>query len=84
MMTLPATEPTGIMSDLCERPELAREIRVHPRTIARYERFGLPVIRVGKRPLYHPPSVRAWILARQVSAGNEPPRRGRPPKAGRV
>lgn len=78
------TETPAILAGLSAREQTAAAFGVHPRTLIRWEHAGLPVIKLGKQRLHRIESVRAWLLAREASAGSEPPRRGRPPKAGRA
>ena len=75
------TDASGIRAGLCTRAETSSAFGVHTRTLIRWEHAGLPVIRIGKQRLHRVDSVRAWLLAREQSAGSEPPvRRGRPAK----
>jgi hypothetical protein len=68
-------EPTGLLADYAERPELAAEFGVSARTLARWDRLriGPPVTYVGRVPMYFRPSAAEWLGAREVGRG----RRGR-------
>jgi phage terminase Nu1 subunit (DNA packaging protein) len=59
----------------CTRRELAGILKVHPITITKWERDGLPIAtrgRKGKPSLYNPTKVQAWLQAREdaVKAGS--------------
>ena len=66
-----STAPAGILSGLCPRKETAAAFGVVERTVIRWEAAGLPVIKLGKQRLHKVESVRAWLLAREASAGSE-------------
>lgn len=53
---------------LLKKRALAERCSVTTRTLADWHAAGLPVIRVSPRlNLYHWPSVKAWLMKRQVS-----------------
>jgi phage terminase Nu1 subunit (DNA packaging protein) len=52
----------SLLRDFLTRKQLAVELDVCVRTIERFEDRGLPVLRLGRRPLYDPEAVRKWIL----------------------
>lgn len=58
---------TGILQGYVDRPTLALELRVTPRTLARYEALpdGLPSTVLGGRKLYRVEAVKEWIAARE-------------------
>lgn len=58
--------PPGLFHGLLTRRMLADGLGVSARTIMRYERQGLPVIRRGYMRFYDPVKVNAWL------AGNFP------------
>ncbi|EJW11722.1 hypothetical protein A33M_2919 [Rhodovulum sp. PH10] len=49
------------------RPELARELGVHTKTVERYESQpnGLPSVTIGGRKYYRRTAVLAWIESRE-------------------
>lgn len=58
---------TALLADYLTRDELAAELRVTTRTIARWELQpdGLPSTTLGGRKLYRRASVLAWIEGRE-------------------
>lgn len=54
-----------IMAGLVERKRLLAEAGVSERTILRWERAGMPCIRVGMLRLYDPVKVREWLLSHE-------------------
>ena len=56
--------------------EIAEDLRVHPRTVLRWIKQGLPALNIGsaKRPDWRvePDQLRAWLLARQETLGGKP------------
>ena len=58
---------TGILQGYVDRPQLALELRVSPRTIARYEALpdGLPSTVLGGRKLYRVEAVKEWVAAKE-------------------
>lgn len=66
-----------IMEGLQGREQTALELGRSLRTIARWERMGMPVIRVGTLRLHDPVSVREWLRAQEQK--QDAPRRGRRP-----
>lgn len=59
---------TGVLQDYLNRSQLAEQLGVCERTIARYEALpdGLPSVKLGGRKLYRIEAVRDWIAAREV------------------
>ena len=55
----------SILLGLQTRADTAAELGVSVRTLSRWERFGMPTIRVGAQRWHDPASVRAWLLARE-------------------
>lgn len=56
-----------LLDDFLPRADLAEQLGVSERTLARYENApdGLPVTTIGGRKLYRIDSVREWIAARE-------------------
>lgn len=50
-----------VLKGFLTRKQLAEELDVCTKTIENFEGRGLPVIRLGRRPLYDPEAVREWI-----------------------
>ncbi len=52
-----------IMSEWIGREELARELGITPRTLAKWAtaRIGPPMVRVGRRVFYRRAAVREWL-----------------------
>ena len=74
--SLTSSPIAAVIGGLLERRELAAALNRSERTIVRYERQGMPFIKLGSRRLYEPEKVRNWILGHeQVPLA---PRRGRP------
>jgi hypothetical protein len=67
----------NLLQDYLSRDELARQLGESTRTLYRWEekRIGPPVTRVGKRVLYHIPSVQLWLQSRQQEMIRERGRR---------
>ena len=63
--------------DGLSREELTAELGCSERTIVRWERLGLPVMRLGVRRWYDPASVREWLLSR--ARRHDRPNRARAP-----
>jgi hypothetical protein len=59
--------PSGVLDDYLSDVELAQELDVSPRTIARWRamREGPPLTRVGRRIMYRRSSVRLWLEGRE-------------------
>ena len=55
--------PDGILAEYLDDAQLARELDVSPRTVARWRamREGPPLTRVGRRVLYRRSAVMAWL-----------------------
>lgn len=66
----------AITQGLQSREQTALQLGRSVRTIARWERMGLPVIRVGTLRLHDPISVREWLRSRERCY--DAPRRGHP------
>lgn len=49
--------------------ELAQRLKVRPRTIANLRKAGLPSITMGRRVLWHWPSVEKYMLQKQQGGG---------------
>jgi excisionase family DNA binding protein len=66
----------ALLDDYLTRDELARELHITPRTLARWQAQpeGIPTVRVGGRTLFRVSSVRAWIEAHERQTN---PRRAR-------
>lgn len=78
-MAMPGT--TGaITAGLQTRDATAVEFGRSERTIQRWERMGLPVIRVGTVRMHDPAAVRDWLRSQQQR--QDVPRRGRGKQAG--
>lgn len=58
-----AVDKTGILNDYYTREELAEELGVTTRTLARWANFrtGPRITRMGHRVLYHNADVRTWL-----------------------
>jgi len=56
-----------LRGDFYSREELALELGLSARTIARWEvlRTGPPITRIGRQVLYRKSSVRAWLAAQE-------------------
>lgn len=61
-----ASAPRGLLAGYAPRAEIAAELGVHERTIARYENMpdGLASVTIGGRKFYRLDDVRAFIEAR--------------------
>lgn len=59
----------GVLSEYASRPEMARELNISQRTLARLDalRQGPPRLMLGGRCLYHIPSAREWLKSRLQS-----------------
>ena len=53
--------PNAVTAGLQSREQTALELGRSIRTIARWERRGLPVIQIGTLRLHDPASVREWL-----------------------
>lgn len=60
------TAPRGLLAGYAPRAEIAAELGVHERTLARYENMpnGLASVTIGGRKFYRLADVRAFIEAR--------------------
>ena len=56
-----------ITKNYTDRPALAKGLKCSVRTIARYEKRGLPSLMVGGRKLYSLDAVAKWLKAREVA-----------------
>ncbi len=54
----------GILAEYLDDAQLAHELNVSPRTVARWRamREGPPVTRVGRRVMYRRSAVEAWLV----------------------
>lgn len=66
----------AILAGLLTREQLAAELRCSARTVIRYERAGMPFIRLGIMRLYDASKVREWVLNHEHRP--QAPRVGRP------
>lgn len=75
----PAAPADGLLSDYAPRPEMAAELGISPRTLARLDslRQGPPRLVLGGRVLYHRPSAREWLRAQLQEQVAAPGRNGR-------
>ena len=57
---------TELLDDCLEIDAFAQTVKRHPRTVIRWMREpdGLPYTRLGKTPIIHIPTARAWLLGR--------------------
>ena len=74
-LTPPASPTPGIFHGLLTRAQLAAELGCHERTLARREREGMPHLRWGRKRLYDPSSIRAWVLSHESQPGGPKSRR---------
>ncbi len=76
----PHTEPTvaSVLAGLLTRNQLAAELGRSERTVIRWERAGLPVIKLGMTRLYDSAKARDWLLTHERR--HDVPKRGRPAK----
>lgn len=75
-----------LLADYLDKPELAREFKVTPRTADRWSARPddpLPYIQVGRRRLYHRPTVRDWLRRREPQLNTVPRNKKRPVVSGR-
>jgi hypothetical protein len=58
-----------LFEDVTDVHGIARMIQVTVRTVNRYSAMpdGMPYIVLGRRRLYHIPSVREWLLNRMIT-----------------
>lgn len=58
---------TPVLEGYLRREELAKELRVSPRTIDRWQtmRMGPPRVHIGRTILYSADSVREWLRSRE-------------------
>lgn len=64
-------QPSDLLEDYLTREELARELGIAVRTLARYDALGKgpPRLRLGGHVLYHREQARAWLRARLSEHG---------------
>jgi hypothetical protein len=57
----------SVLSDFLTHTAMAQELGIHERTLSRLhtKRIGPPRIKLGKKVLYHRPSVIAWLASQQ-------------------
>lgn len=60
----------GILDDFLDDRALAAQLKVSPRTLARWDRLrqGPPITRIGRKKLRHRESVRRWLAEREQTA----------------
>lgn len=71
--------PGTLLQDYLELDDLAREAGVTRRTIQRWvavERPGLPVTRLGRRPMVARADLNEWLAARRTQRNVSPAKRG--------
>lgn len=73
-----ANAAASITAGLIQRKSLAASLERSERTIIRYERAGMPFIKLGMMRFYDPAKVRAWVLSHE--SRHDAPKRGRPAK----
>ncbi len=56
-----------LTKDYVDRPKLAKGLRISQRTVARYEKRGLPSLLIGGRKLYNIESVAKWLKKREAA-----------------
>ena len=56
-----------LLNEYVDRPSLAEGLHISQRTVARYEKRGLPSVMIGGRKLYHLEAVAKWLKAREVA-----------------
>jgi hypothetical protein len=58
---------SDLRGEFHSREELALELGISPRTVARWEvlRTGPPITRIGRQVLYRKSSVRVWLAAQE-------------------
>lgn len=60
---------TGLLDEFIDLDDLAREFKVSRRTVDRYVHNaspGLPIIKLGRRPIVRRSDVPLWLEARRV------------------
>jgi hypothetical protein len=63
----PGTPPNPVPAGLIDEPEILKRVPVSRRTWGNWKAKGIvPFIRIGRRCLYHWPSVEAALLRRQT------------------
>jgi hypothetical protein len=68
----------SVTAGLIARKSLAADLGRSERTIIRYERAGMPFIKLGMLRFYDPFKVRAWVMTHE--SRHDAPKRGRPTK----
>lgn len=60
----------GVLDDYMDDDDLARELGVTPRTVARWRalREAPPVTRIGRRVMYRREAVKKWLEERETEA----------------
>ena len=81
------TSAVTILSGYIEPQQLAKELGISERTLARWHtmRVGPPRVTIGRRPLYKRSSVAAWIERQEIDSAitRDQRRIDRPRRAGR-
>jgi hypothetical protein len=74
-------EPDGLLADYFSPKELAAELGIHQRTLARWYslRIGPPRTTVGRKPLYRRSAVEQWLRNREQEPPKDSPRSRRTP-----
>ena len=54
-----------LLNDYTDRPTLAGALGICERTVARYEKAGLPSLMIGGRKLYHIEAVAKFLKSRE-------------------
>jgi predicted DNA-binding transcriptional regulator AlpA len=71
-MQLAETAPPGapVLSEYLSDKELALELDISPRTLARWRRLreGPPLTRIGRKIAYRRAAVREWLSSRECEA----------------
>ena len=57
--------------ELYTKDHLAQLLKVHPRTIDKYVKLGMPVIKIGDLPRFDYEDVIDWLKKREEMGGGE-------------
>ena len=60
----------SLLDDYLTRTELAAELGVCERTVIRWCDLGdgPPMVKIGRKPLFHRPAVKTWLASREQVA----------------